>query len=67
VKAAETLDEMRATGETGVLLERILLAEAVIDAAKGPESTERTVAAIEAYEAQYGDVPATYVPDFPSS
>lgn len=46
------------------LIERVRLAEAVIDAAKGPDSTRRSVAAMDAYEAKYGEVDVTYTPDF---
>jgi hypothetical protein len=67
-KAVDTLEEMaaaaRASGDIEPLLERIRLAEAVIDAAKGPESIARTVVAIAAYETRYGDVPITYTPDW---
>lgn len=66
--AVDTLEEMaaaaRSSGDIEPLLERIKLAEAVIDAAKGPESVVRTVVAITAYETTYGDVPVTYTPDW---
>ena len=66
--AAETLEEMAAaardTGDVAPLLERIRLAEDVMDAANGPDSMERLVAAMDVYQGRFGKVPATYRPDY---
>lgn len=66
--AADTLPEMAAaardSGDVEPLLERIRMGEAVMDAANGSDSLNRLVEAIKAYEERYGEVPATFVPDW---
>jgi hypothetical protein len=66
MESKETLEQMAQRGDVAELVQRIHAAEDVIDVANGPESTaQRMVEAIDAYEAKYGEVKATYVQPWP--